>query len=364
MSRELPPLARLPLLVMGMICLVVAALAGLARLNLEVPAIAQRQLGNHAALMIAGFFGTVISLERAVALRRLWPYLAPLSAGLGGLSLLIQPDSDVSAILFCMSGWGFLMASGLVLRQMPAVFTATLLLGAVCLVVANVQWYLKAEISQIMPFWMGFLVLTIAGERLELTRFLPPKPIGRILFIALLLWQITAMGLILFSVVAGQQLFAAGFFALALWLLRYDIARHTIKQSGLTRFVAVCLVLGYFWLAVGAAMGVAGGFEPGHPWRDAALHAIFLGFVFSMVIGHAPIIFPAVMRVKIPYSPLFYLPLIALHLSLAWRVTGSLSDVWLLRQSGGLINGVSLALFILTLLFTVARAASKRKEVP
>ena len=112
-----------------------------------------------------------------------------------------------------------------------------------------------------------------------------------------------------------------------------------------------------------AGFAVAGGFEPGHPWRDAALHAIFLGFVFSMVIGHAPIIFPAVMRVKIPYSPLFYLPLIVLHLSLAWRVTGSLSDVWLLRQSGGLINGVSLALFILTLLFTVVRAASQRKEV-
>ncbi len=64
---------------------------------------------------------------------------------------------------------------------------------------------------------------------------------------------------------------------------------------------------------------LAGAFGAGHAWRDAALHAVFLGFVFSMVIGHASIIFPAVMRVKIPYHPVFYLPLVALHLSVLAR---------------------------------------------
>jgi hypothetical protein len=51
-----------------------------------VPALAQGQAGGHGALMVAAFFSTVISLERAVALRRLWPYVGPLSAGLGGLA--------------------------------------------------------------------------------------------------------------------------------------------------------------------------------------------------------------------------------------------------------------------------------------
>jgi hypothetical protein len=91
---------------------------------------------------------------------------------------------------------------------------------------------------------------------------------------------------------------------------------------------------------------------------------VFLGFVFSMVIGHAPIIFPAVMRVKIPYSPLFYLPLAALHLSLFLRVVGNLGEMWTLRQMAGLLNGVSLALFILTLLFSVWRGIAARKDAP
>ena len=53
------------------------------------------------------------------------------------------------------------------------------------------------------------------------------------------------------------------------------------------RYVAVCLLAGYFWLAVGGALVAL------QVAYDAALHAIFVGFVFSMVFGHAPVILPA-----------------------------------------------------------------------
>ena len=39
-----------------------------------------------------------------------------------------------------------------------------------------------------------------------------------------------------------------------------------------------------------------------------------------MVFGHAPIIFPAVLRVAVPYHATFYLPLALLHASLAVRL--------------------------------------------
>ncbi|HSG23953.1 MAG TPA: hypothetical protein VLA64_13445 [Azonexus sp.] len=359
--REIPPAGRLPLLILGMICLLTAVLGGLARLAIEVPAFAHDQVGGHGALMIAGFFGTVISLERAVALHRFWPYLAPLCAGLGGVALLAPLPGGVSPMLFCLSGVLFVAASVLVYRQMPAVFTLTLLLGAASLLLGNLVWLMQAEISSAMPFWMSFLVLTIAGERLELTRFLPPKPVGRRIFIGVLGLIVLAVALILFAVSHATQLLAGGWLILACWLLRYDIARRTVKQTGLTRFVAICLLLGYAWLAVGAALGLAGAFENGHPWRDSALHAIFLGFVFSMVIGHAAIIFPAVMRVKIPYHPFFYLPLAALQLSLVVRVVGNLGDWWFLRQGGAALNALSLALFVLTILISVVRGASTQK---
>jgi hypothetical protein len=101
---------------------------------------------------------------------------------------------------------------------------------------------------------------------------------------------------------------------LALWLLAFDLARVTIRQNGLPRYVAACLLAGYVWLGVGGALIAV----PGS--HDAALHAIFVGFVFSMVFGHAPVILPAVLRVRFPYHAVLYAPLVALHLSLLVRV--------------------------------------------
>ena len=54
----LPPLARVPLLVLGLVSLLTGVFAGLARLGVEVPALAAVHAGNHAALMICAFFGT------------------------------------------------------------------------------------------------------------------------------------------------------------------------------------------------------------------------------------------------------------------------------------------------------------------
>ncbi|MDP3438430.1 MAG: hypothetical protein Q8R95_02395, partial [Azonexus sp.] len=116
--REIPPAGRLPMLILGMICLLTAVLAGLSRLAIAVPSFAQHQAASHAALIIAGFFGTVISLERAVALHRFWPYLAPLCAGLGGIALLLPAVSSLSASLFLLSASIFLAASVQVYRQM------------------------------------------------------------------------------------------------------------------------------------------------------------------------------------------------------------------------------------------------------
>ena len=79
--NTLPPLARVPLLVLGLTSLVTGVLAGLARVGVVVPDVGAMQAGAHAALMICAFFGTVISLERAVALGGLWPYLGPALAG-------------------------------------------------------------------------------------------------------------------------------------------------------------------------------------------------------------------------------------------------------------------------------------------
>jgi hypothetical protein len=113
------------------------------------------------------------------------------------------------------------------------------------------------------------------------------------------------------------------------------------------------------WLVIAGLLGMAGAFTPGHIWRDAALHSIGLGFVFAMVFGHAPIIFPAVTRIKIPYHPALYLSLVLLHLTLALRVLGSLAGNFDLRHLAALLNGLVLIVFIVTIATLVRRNAPR-----
>jgi len=101
---------------------------------------------------------------------------------------------------------------------------------------------------------------------------------------------------------------------------------------------------GYFWLLVSGLIGLALG--PGGRQYDAVLHGVFLGFVMSMVFGHAPIIFPAVLGIPIPFRPAFYVHVIVLHASVALRLVGDVFSFWTLREWGGLFNALALLIFL------------------
>ncbi|MBM3556130.1 MAG: hypothetical protein FJX47_11325, partial [Alphaproteobacteria bacterium] len=66
---------RLPLLVLGFVGLAGGLYVGLARIGALEGGLFPPAL--HGPLMVSGFFGTVIGLERAVALARLWAYAGP-----------------------------------------------------------------------------------------------------------------------------------------------------------------------------------------------------------------------------------------------------------------------------------------------
>ena len=348
----LPPAARVPLLVLGFLGLFVGIGAGLARLGWRMPDVAASAAALHGPLMICGFFGVVISLERAVAIGRPWAYAAPLCAALG--TAVVLPSAAAAAWLYVLAGVVLLAASIDIVRRQRELFTLTIALGAACWLAGNLLWATGAAPHEVVAWWFAFLILTIAGERLELSRFLPPSRAARNAFALLLI--LLGAGLFGAAVVFGVALIG-----LALWLLKQDIARRTVRKRGLTRFIAVSLLSGYGWLAAGGAIIVAaGGLAPGTAAYDAALHALALGFVFSMVFGHAPIIFPAVLRVAVPYHATFYLPLALLHASLALRVAGDAAarHDWL--RAGGMLNAVALAAFIAGTVVAVIRGRRAR----
>lgn len=356
------PVGRLPLLMLAMAALVVAAGAGLARLGWGVPSFMSAQAEIHAVLMIGVFFTTVIGLERAVALGRGWAYLGPLCSALAGVALVLGERGALGGT----AGW-LLVAGSVVLQgaataahsRQPMPHSRVMVLGALCGAVGSGLWAMTGAVGMAAPWWLAFLVLTIAGERLELSRFLPTPPAARRAFAVIVGLLFAGLLVGLARPDAGARAMGAAWLVLALWLARFDIARRTIRSAGLTRYIAACLLSGYFWLALAGMGALAGGLMPGDGWHDATVHALALGFVFGMVLGHAPVIFPAVLRRPIAWSPAFYLPLGMLQVVLIVRVLGGFSGNWGWRAWGGAGSALALAVFVLVLIRGAVRGAKQ-----
>ena len=347
----------MPLLLLGFIALASGVAGGLVRVGVLSGPVPAAGIAWHGTLMVSAFFATVVSLERAVALGRAWGYLAPLACGLGG-ALLIAGATQTGLWWMAAGAAGLVASSIAVFARQPGFEPAVLLIATLCGGVGSTLVALGHAPAIALPWWIAFFVLTIGGERLELSRYLPRSPAAKTLFACAVLTVVAACVLGLLYADAGRRTLGAALVALALWLGVYDIARHTVRRSGLTRFIAHCLLAGYVWLAFGGVvMLLAGGV------RDAALHALLLGFVFSMVFGHAPVILPAVLRVAVPYAAWLYLPLVLLHASLALRVAGELFGQASLHAAGAAGNAVALGAFIVTTATLVLRARRTRSAV-
>ncbi len=379
-ATTIPPrrrrLAPMPLMLMAMAALIVALWAGLLRLGWKLPLLDPQTLSNHGPLMVNGFLGTVISMERAVALGRNLGgrhryMLVPLLAALGGLAMLLRLEPVIYQALSVGSALGLVLIFVVIYRMQPGADHAVMLLAAVMWLVGNLFWLAGSPVPQVVPWWAGFLVLTIAGERLELAAVLLMSKGARATFIAvvgLFTVGLTVMGLAtiwttipLLTPALGLRIAGLGLIAMGLWLLRFDIARLTIRRTGLTRYIAACLLPGYVWLIIGGALWLIHGMTFAGPIYDALLHTIFLGFVISMIFGHAPVIIPAVMGVKIPYRPVFYVHLVLLHLSLILRVAGDLRFNQTARLWGGMLNEVAVVLFLVVTVIAARQGAREAK---
>jgi metal-sulfur cluster biosynthetic enzyme len=337
---------RLPLLATGILSLVAASWAGLLRIGWPWPIPEPQWIAAHGPLMVCGFLGTLIGVERAVGLGRSWAFAAPVASGLGALCLLAALPLRVSAAAMTVGAAGLAAIFASLLRGPRELATLTMGVGAVCWLVGNLLWLSGSAVPPLVPWWMAFLVLTIAGERLELSRFLAPPAGAMRTFAACVLALLAGCVLSLLRIDWGARLVGLGLLLVTAWLARHDVARRTVRQSGLTRFSAVCLLSAYFWLGVCGLLGIGFGFLAAGPIYDAFLHALFVGFVLSMVFGHAPIIFPSVLNRPLVYRRAFYLHLTLLHAGLVVRLVGDLAGANPLRQWGGLLNAAAIGLFL------------------
>jgi hypothetical protein len=114
------------------------------------------------------------------------------------------------------------------------------------------------------------------------------------------------------------------------------------------------MLTGSAWLALAGATALALGTN-GSAY-DAVLHAVFLGFAFSMIFGHAPTVLAAVARIEVRYAPRFWAHLVLLHVSVTARVVADLVPaVSAVRPWAGALHAVALVVFIASTLGGIVR---------
>lgn len=351
-------------LIPGGIALLAGLDAGLLLLGLPAPVTAERLPQTHGMLLVLGFVAMLVSLERATALGRWYGFLAPALLGAGGILLIVSPvPLIVGKAVLVLGTFAFMLVYIPLWRRQYDPALLTQLLGAGLAVAGATIWLGQDVLTRVVPWLIGFLVLTIAAERVELARItMGPRAGARLLAIACAMAAVLVVGVVLPD--ASAILLGVLLLSLVAWLIVHDVARRTIRATGATRYMAACILAGYVWLGIAGAILLFGAPAAGRAY-DAVLHAVFLGYTFSMIMAHATTILPAVLRIRLPYRAAFWAPAALLQLALIVRIwfgdgLGMSAALWI----GGILGVVALLLFALTALVSAVLANSGRRPAP
>ncbi|MCL1871512.1 MAG: hypothetical protein FWF90_14035 [Promicromonosporaceae bacterium] len=368
------PRGRVAVLLLAMVAALSGLDAALLRLGVAAPVRSDGLADAHGVLMVFGFLGTAITLERAVALRSgaadrsraWWGYAAPVAAGLGSLLLVAQVAGAPLPGGRALPGGAWVASMGVfaaiylaVWRRQQSYAVLVQLLGALAGVGGAALWARGFEVAQIVPWWAGMLVLTIMGERLELARiaFLAGATEARVL---------AESGAVVVALVAtllapawGYPLLGLALGALVVDVAVHDVARRTVRATGLVRFVAVCMLAGYAWALVAALVWVVHGPVLAGFGYDVVVHSLTIGFVMSMILAHAPVIVPAIVRRPLPYHPVMWAVWGVLQGGLLVRVLSAARGAVGAWQLGGSVSVVALLAFLVVTVTLVSGGLDK-----
>ncbi len=337
------PVVRIALLALGGASLLAGLNAALVALDVWAPVRANHLADAHGQIMVMGFLGTLIALERAQALRRTWAYLAPALLGAGGIALAAGATA-LGELLQLEGAVMFLVVYLFLHRRAPLPLVAVQALSVVLLLAAALLVPSTAP-ATVLPLLVGFIVLAIAAERAELAQL----ALGRRAIPALTAVTCPVALGAAYALVApqiGARITGAGLVAVAVWLARDDVARRQVRLTGFPRYNGAALLLGYGWLTVGGLVWLVGGVPASDRAYDVVVHTVFLGFALSMVMAHASTILPAVVGRPLPYRPVAWIPLALLHGGLLVRVLGDAGGNMTLVRAGSIGTVAALLVFV------------------
>lgn len=360
-SAKTPTYILVSLLIFAAAGLLTGLYAGLLRLGLWAGSSSAVSPVAHGPLMINGFLGTLIGLERAAALEKKWAYLGPVFMAASTVLVLggWQVPGEWALILGSV---GLTLVMSYLQYLQPKIYHLIMALGAVSLLIGNLLYVYGYPIYSLVGWWAAFPMLTIFGERLELNRIMRPPKKAQQLFAGLILVWIAALVITHVNQMIGWRVASLLLIGISGWLIKYDVARRTVRAAQWTRYSAICLLSGYGWLILAGLLGLFKGFATAGPLYDGLLHMIFVGFVFSMIFAHASVIIPSLSGKLVSWHKYFYLPLILLHAFLMTRIIGDLIWMPVVRKIGSYGNVLAIILFLGGILIQLIRE-SVRKQV-
>ncbi len=313
---------------------------------------------HHGAIMVGGFLGSLIALEKVIPLKERWLLIIPLTSAASvvmlwtgyftaGVWMLIAASAGLAGVfLFYLS-------------KHRELHLWLMLAGGISLCIGNCVLLSRTFYPSALPWWIGFLLFVIVSERLELSKFLPVTATHKRWLVGML--GVFVAGILLSFHTMGNYVSGVALMGIAVWLMRHDIVRINLRKSGLTRFTGVALLLGYVALLLTGIFFIA---LPEIAYAyDAFVHMFFLGFVFSMIFAHGPIILPGVLGLMVkPYHRFLYVPLFLLHGSLVLRIG---ADINLFSYSyqlpAGYLNALAILLYFATLVTITVKSVRHAK---
>jgi hypothetical protein len=344
---------RLPIVFFALLCLLCGIWSGLNKIGWSLPV--TLITAHHGAIMVGGFLGTLIALEKIIPLKKKSLYIIPI-LNATSVAFFFSGQPKVSVYVLVISSVALSFVFLYYFRTQRTIIYVLMLLGSLAWLTGNLLLLTKYFYPLAFPWWAAFALFIIAAERLELMKFLPVSKSEKIIFISFLFTFL--MGVLFSFHGFGNIICGLALIGISLWLMKNDVIGINLKKKNLPKFVAVSLLAGYVSLLLSGIFFIA----LSDQWLtyDAIVHSFFLGFVFSMIFAHGPMILPGVMGISAsPYNHRLYYWLGLLQISWLMRVFADVSVELELRKISGLLSATAILGYFITMAVFTFRVQKK-----
>lgn len=343
-----PAFPRLPLLVVSLLILLSAIYGGLVLMGWRWPSFSNQWLSFHGPLLVAGFLGILIGLERAVNLGRNWIYLGPIASALGAAWLLagFQP-AQAGKFLLTLASILWLIVTIVLTARRPVLYHVFLLMGSACWLSGNLLWLSYSWTASIPLWWACFLTLNFAAMRIEILRILHLEWKTKALFAVSAALAVSGALWTLNEPTLGTRISSAGLTLFGVWFLLCDSSQRKDAPPPQALFEATCLKTSYVWLIACGAIGLFWAPKESGPVYDAFLHTLFLGYIFCLSCAHVFRLNETIVRKPLRFRKTFWIQYWLLNLSLLLRILCDLIGWVGLARWAGLLNALAVLAFLL-----------------